>query len=63
MGFFNNLILTIITMGALFLLYKTIKYQPQLFSKNNLNKSFTTMGILALILIAIIGMIIMLLKN
>jgi len=63
MEFFNNLILTIMAVGAVFFLYRAIKHQPALFSKDNLSKSFTTMGILALILIAVIGLVVVLLRG
>lgn len=63
MGFFNSFILTIAALGALFLLYLTVKRQPELFFKDNLNKSFTTMGILALILIGVIGLVVVLLRQ
>jgi hypothetical protein len=47
----------------LFILYRTIKNRPEQFSKDNLNKSFFTMGILALILIVFIALLILILKN
>lgn len=46
-----------------FILYRSIKGQPQLFSKENLNKSFLTMGVLALGLIAFIALLIVILRN
>lgn len=45
-----------------FLLYRTIKGKPELFSKENLNKSFYTMGILAIILIAFVAFLILMLR-
>ncbi|CEG59027.1 hypothetical protein [Legionella fallonii] len=47
----------------LFLLYRTIKGRPELFSKENLNKSFFTMGILAIGLIGFIALLILMLRN
>lgn len=41
-------------------IYRNIKGRPEQFSKENLTKSFSTMGILALILIAFVGMLIFL---
>ncbi|MFI4962408.1 MAG: hypothetical protein ACHP6H_00975 [Legionellales bacterium] len=41
-----------------FFLYQTIKNRPELFSKENLNKSFFTMGILALGLIAFVALLV-----
>ena len=63
MGVLSSFILGCISLGAIFLLYKVIKGQPEIFSKTNLNKSFSTMGVLALLLIGIIGVIVVLLKN
>jgi hypothetical protein len=45
------------------LIYRTLKYNPQAFSKTNLSKSFYTLGILALALIAFIAILIMLLRG
>jgi hypothetical protein len=42
----------------IFYLYKVIKGQPEQFSKENLNKSFLTMGILACILIAFVALLV-----
>lgn len=45
-----------------FILYKMIKGRPELFSKENLNKSFMTMGVLAIGLIAFVGLLIVMLN-
>lgn len=63
MGFFNNLILALTGIGAIFLLYQSIKHHPDFFSKENLSKSFFSMGVLALILIAVVGLVVVLLRN
>jgi hypothetical protein len=47
----------------IFVLYRTIKGRPDQFSKENLNKSFLTMGVLAIGLIGFIALLIMMLKN
>ncbi len=44
---------------VLFILYRSIKGNPEQFSKDNLNKSFFTMGILALVLIAFIALLVL----
>lgn len=44
-------------------IYKVIQANPELMSKENLTKSFTTMGFLALILIGGIAMLVLLLKH
>lgn len=43
--------------------YNAIKRHPNAFSAENLNKSFFTLGILALFLIAVIAILVMLLKT
>ena len=45
------------------LMVRTIKSHPELFSKNALNKSFYTMGILALVLIVVVGLCIIFLRQ
>lgn len=45
-----------------FLLYRTIKGRPDQFSKENLSKSFSTMGFLALGLIAFVALLILMLR-
>ncbi len=44
-------------------IYGTMKTNPQLFSKENLTKSFTTAGVLALILIGFVATLVLLLKS
>ena len=63
MGPLDKIITIILILCAMFLLYQTIKHKPKTFSTKNLNKSFTTMGILGLILIAFVGLTVILLKN
>lgn len=41
-------------------IYRNIKGRPEQFSRENLSKSFSTMGILALVLIAFVGVLILL---
>jgi hypothetical protein len=47
----------------LFVLYRTIKGSPEQFSKENLSKSFFTMGVLALVLIAFVAFLVFMLRN
>ena len=63
MTFLNNLILITLGLGAIFILYRTIKYRSDLFSAVNLSKSFSTMGVLALLLIATVGTVVILLRG
>ncbi|WP_028388977.1 hypothetical protein [Legionella fairfieldensis] len=44
------------------LLYRNIKGRPEQFSRENLGKSFSTMGILALILIGFIALLVYMLR-
>jgi hypothetical protein len=44
-------------------LYKYVKANPQAFSRDNLNKSFFTLGILALLLIGFIALCVMILRS
>ena len=45
------------------LIWRTIKGNPQMFSRANLGKSFTTLGVLALLLIVFVGILILVLRN
>lgn len=57
-------LLTICGFGFLiWLMYRTIKGNPEAFSKENLGRSFTTVGFLALILIGVVGFTIFLLRQ
>ena len=47
----------------IFILYRSIKGNPEQFSKDNLNKSFLTMGVLALGLIGFIALLILILRK
>lgn len=45
------------------LLYRVIRQQPEAFSKENLGKSFGTLGVLGIILIIFISVFVVLLKK
>ncbi len=56
--------LTICGFGFLmWIMYRTIKGNPEAFSKQNLGHSFTTLGFLALILIAVVSITIFILRQ
>ncbi len=56
-------ILTTIGCAVLvWLLIQSVKSNPALFSKENLNKSSMTLGILTLILIVVVGFVVMMLR-
>ena len=44
-------------------MYRVVKSKPDLFNKNNLNLSFSTMGILALILIVFVFFLVMMVRT
>lgn len=57
-------LLTICGFGFLiWMMYRTIKGNPEAFSKTNLSRSFTTLGLLALILIVVVGVAIFILRS
>ncbi len=57
-------ILALVGAGLIvWLMYRTIKNRPEQFSRENLAKSFSSMGILALILIAFVAFLIVLVKS
>jgi hypothetical protein len=45
------------------LLYRSIKGQPEVFSRHNFAKSFSSMGILALILIAVVALLVFIVRS
>ncbi|MBA2710876.1 MAG: hypothetical protein H0U57_09820 [Tatlockia sp.] len=45
------------------ILYRSIKGKPEQFSRENLSKSFSAMGFLALILIAFIALLVFMLRH
>jgi threonine/homoserine/homoserine lactone efflux protein len=45
------------------MLYRTIKGRPQLFSRENLSKSFFSMGVLGLILIGVVTLLIVFVRS
>jgi hypothetical protein len=47
----------------IWLVYRQVKGNPEMFSRTNLSKSFFTLGILALLLIGFIGLLVVMLKN
>lgn len=58
-----KLFLILLTVFIGWLIYRNIRYNPQAFSKENLGKSFYTLGLLALALIAFIALLVVLLKG
>lgn len=57
-------VLGLIGAGLLvYFIYKTVKGQPEMFSKENLNKSFFTMGILGIGLIGFVALLVLMLRS
>jgi len=57
-------ILAILLVGlAIFLIYRTIKNQPQLFTKQNFTKTASSMGFLALFLIVLVAFLVVMVNN
>ncbi|GAB4223338.1 MAG: hypothetical protein Tsb005_18070 [Gammaproteobacteria bacterium] len=59
----NKLFAVIIALLLIWLLWRGIKGNPAMFSRESLGKSFGTMGILALALIAFIAFCVFLLRT
>jgi len=55
--------ITILCVFLIWQIYKHIQANPALLSRANLSKSFTTMGVLALILIGSIAVMVLLLRH
>ena len=63
MGTLQQLLLILLAAGLIWLLYRSIKNNPQAFTKENFSKSFGTMGVLGLMLIAFVGLVVFLLNS
>ena len=62
----NILIQICIAVACIFFIwriYKVIQANPQIFSKENVSKSFTTMGVLGLILVGGVALLVIIVKN
>jgi len=62
MGIFTSILSALIVGFLIWRLYGSIKQNPQWLSKEALNSSFTTMGILAIILIVFVGFLVVMLR-
>ena len=58
-----NLLTTLGIVFLIWVLYRGVKSNPQAFSGENLNKSFLTMGVLGLVLIALVAFAVLLLRH
>jgi hypothetical protein len=59
----TSVLLVLASIFLLWNLYNTIKNKPELFSLKNINNSFFTMGMLAIILIILIVLVVIILKR
>jgi len=46
-----------------YVIYRSIKGRPDQFSRENMSKSFSSMGILALLLIGFVALLVLMLRN
>lgn len=58
----GKILAVIVAFGLVWLTFKALKASPEMLSKENLSKSFSTMGLLAIALIAFVGLCIYLLR-
>lgn len=58
----GKILFVILAAFIAWLIYRNVKRAPQAFSRKNLGKSLSTLGILALILIAFIWLLVLLLR-
>jgi uncharacterized membrane protein len=63
MGWGYQLLAVILGALTVWMLYRLVKGQPQLFSKENLSKSFGTLGVLALALIVFVTFLVIMVRN
>lgn len=62
MGDFSKIIIAIAFIALAYFMFRGLKNNPELLSKENLNKSFYTMGLLALGLIGAVAFMVISLK-
>lgn len=63
MQIFSGIMSVVISAFLIWILYRYYKSNPEAFSLQNINKSLLTMGLLALVLIALIGFAVVLLRG
>lgn len=59
----GKILAVIIAIGLAWLTFRALRANPEMLSKENLSKSFSTMGLLALALLGFIGLCIYLLRS
>ena len=63
MSTFTSILAILAAIAILFILFRSIKGNPQMFSAENFSKSFGTMGVLGLILIGFIALLVLMLRQ
>ncbi|MBS0286983.1 MAG: hypothetical protein JSR17_06790 [Proteobacteria bacterium] len=63
MNMFLQIAIAVLCLFIVWRIYKTLQANPELLSKENVSKSFTTMGFLALILIGFVALLVFMLKH
>jgi hypothetical protein len=62
MGTLSQILLLVLIGFSIFFLFRSIKGRPDMFSKEKFSQTLTTLGILALILIAFVSLLVMMVK-
>ena len=62
MGTFTAILMALFSLFLVYRLYTMLKSNPELISKQNISKSFMTTGVLALGLIAFVGLLAVMLR-
>ncbi len=63
MQLLTQILLVALGIAIVFILYRSIRTQPDKFSKENLNKSAYTMGLLAIGLIVFVAFLVIMLRS
>jgi len=61
--FWEKLLFVLLAAGLIWWVFTMVRHNPQSFSLHNINKSLTTLGVLALILIGFIALLVWMLKH
>lgn len=63
MGLWTQLLLAAAAIFMGWMCYRFVRQNPQAFSRQNMSKSLTSMGVLALLLIVFIGFLVLLVRS
>lgn len=63
MNTFIQISLIFLSLFFMWRIYKIIKHNPEVVSRENITKSFGTMGVLSLILIGFVAMMVLMLRG